>query len=383
MVVEAVLLGGLAWLTYANATNSPALIEARESERRGDFPTAIRAATEHLDRRPWSREASRIVARCLSRLDFAEQAEPYYRRSGDLSVPDLRYRAYGLTRANRRDEAIRAFDEILERQPDDVPSLRLKAGLLMAMSRWKDVSKVESPRVEAGQPIAVSRWNDVAEIGRRLSKAPQGMTDVDTPVALGGHWTFRPLSVESVASIGATLEAIAAHNQGDPEEAVTACRKVLALDPELRSLPIERRPFWVQFGEDLLSIGRANEVIRLLNSYDAGRTDADLLELVARAHEQLGAIDEAESCWRRVVELSPAHPSAWLNLGRIESARGNQEEAARWLARAVELAPDSVDAAYNLGLSYRKLGRAEEARNWEKEAARRRLRRDEKAGGTR
>jgi tetratricopeptide (TPR) repeat protein len=380
VIVQAALLAGLAWLTYANATSSRALVEAVDAESRGDYSTALRAATEHLDHRPWSREASRIVARCLSRLDFAEQAEPYYRKGGDLSLSDLRYRAYGLTRCNLRERALLAFDEILARQADDIASLRLKAGLLISLSRPNDASEPPGRRVgpDSEMMIEVSRWHDVAEIGRRLSGFPRKSAEVDFPVTVGSHWTFRPREIGSVPTIGATLEALAAHNQGDTVGAVKAFERVRALDPSLRSMPLDHRLFWSLFGEDMLSMGRASDLIHLLESEEEVRSDSGLVALRARAHSQLGEVDQAEACWRRVLELSPDQVPAWLSLGRIELARGNGEEAARLLARAVALAPDSVDATYNLGLSYRKLGRTDEASKWEQEAARLLLRREEK-----
>jgi tetratricopeptide (TPR) repeat protein len=356
-IVRAGLLTGLAWLTYANATSSRALSEAIEAEARGDFPTALRGAIEHLDRRPWSREAARVAARCLSRLDFAEDAEPYYRRGRDLSLADLRYRAYGLTRANLRERALQAFDDALRRQPDDVAALRLKAGVLLSMTRW----------------------DAVVEIGRRLSTFPPVPVRVAAPVAAAGHWTLSPMEVASVAALGATLEGLANHNRGEIEAAVSSYAKVLVIDPELRSMPLDRRLFWSQFGEDLLSLGRAADVIRYLAPGGEGRDDPGALVLLARAHAQQGSVDQAQSCWRRVRELAPDHPAAWLNLGRIELGRGHLEEAARLLARAASLAPESHDAAYNLGITYERLGQPAEAKRWEQEAARLRRRRDEQS----
>ena len=359
MVVRAGVLAGLFWLTYTNATSSRPLGEAVDAEARGDFVAALRAAIEHLDRRPWGREAARIAARCLSRLDFADDAEPYYRRGGDLTVADLQYRAYGLTRANLRERALEAYDDVLRRDPGDVGALRLKAGLLLSMTRW----------------------SDVADIGRRLSPSRSGPMEVDAPVMAAGHWTLKPMTVGSVAVLGTTLEAVAYHNQGEVEDAVSAYEKVLELDPELRAMPLDHRLFWSQFCEDLLQLGRASEVVRRLGIADENRTDAVLTALLARAHLQQGSVDEAETCWRRVLELSPDHPGAWLNLGRIESGKGHPEEAARLLARAASLAPESIDAAYNLGLTYRRLGRPAEAKKWEDEASRLRLRREEKSRG--
>jgi tetratricopeptide (TPR) repeat protein len=358
-VVLSVLLVGLAWLTYENATRSRALGEALNAEVRGDYPAALRAAIEHLDRRPWSFEASRVAARCLSRLDFAEEAEPYYRRAWGATVDDLRYRAYGLTRANLRERALEAFNDVLRRDPEDIASLRLKAGLLLSMTRW----------------------NDVAAIGRQLLASSRRSAEANAPVAVADHWTLRPMTVPSVRALGASLVAIAFHNQEDVEEAVAAYEMVLELDPELRSMPLDRRLFWTQFGEDLLSLGRANDVVRLLTSEDPIRSDPVLVALLARAHTQEGLTDQAESAWRRVLELSPDVAAAWLNLGRIELGRGHPEEAARLLVRAAARSPDSVDAAYNLGLTYRRLGQSDLAKKWEQEAARLRTRRDEKARG--
>src|SRR6185312_5884537 len=176
-------------------------------------------------------------------------------------------------------------------------------------------------------------------------------------------------------------EALAYHNQGEIEEAVAAYEKVLILDPGLHSMPLDRRLFWSQFGQDLLSMGRSSDVIRHLSSVDEGRTDPGLVGLLARAHMQQGSMDEAESCWRRILELSPHHPAAWLNLGRLELGRGHSEEAVRLLVRAASLAPESIDAAYNLGLTYRRLGKIAEAKKWEQEAIRLRLLREEKTRG--
>ncbi len=49
---------------------------------RGELTSCLRDSLDHLGRRPWSRDAALLSAQCLSRLDFAADAEPYYRRAG-------------------------------------------------------------------------------------------------------------------------------------------------------------------------------------------------------------------------------------------------------------------------------------------------------------
>src|SRR5262249_9536445 len=74
----AVVLLGLSLLTAWNLTRSDALGEARRAEARGDLAEGLQRALDHLVRQPWSHEAALVAARCLSRLDYADEAEEYY-----------------------------------------------------------------------------------------------------------------------------------------------------------------------------------------------------------------------------------------------------------------------------------------------------------------
>jgi hypothetical protein len=79
---------GLSILTGWNVTRSDALPDAERSYGRGDLVGCLQHALDHLARRPWSREGALLAARSLSRLDFADQAEPYFQRAGRLSIAD-------------------------------------------------------------------------------------------------------------------------------------------------------------------------------------------------------------------------------------------------------------------------------------------------------
>jgi tetratricopeptide (TPR) repeat protein len=347
-VARSILLAGLLGLTCWQGTRSAALTQARDAEGRGDFATALRCALEHLDRRPWGRDADRVAARCLSRLDFAEKAEPYYRRARALTIEDLHYRAYGLMRANLRDRAIAAYQEILRRRPADVTALRTEAGILLSQTRW----------------------NDVRAVARRLIEIPPGPVTVYTPIAVAGHWTLRPTQVASAPVIGYTLEGIASHDLQETEEAVAAFERVLELDPDLRSMPLHRPLFWSHLAEGLLRMGRSGDVIQLLTRMAEARNDPGLLDLLGQAYQQQSSFDEAERCWRHALEWDPNHFGALLNLGRVELQRARPEEAVRLLDRAAGLKPESYEAAYSLGLAYRRMGREDEARRYQEKAAR-------------
>ena len=352
-IASAGFLLALLALTAFNATWSKALGQARAAEARGDFPAALTAALAHLERRPWSREASLLAARCLSRLDYAELAEARY-HGQNPTVVDLHYRAYGLVRANLRERAVEAYREILAIRPDDVAALRAQAGVLLASSQWAEV----------------------ARIGRQLAAMPPGPVLAESPLAVAGHWTLRPARVESVPALGSTLEGLACHDDGDPEPAIVAFERVLAIDPEFRTMPLAPSMFWSCLAADLLKVGRAGDAVNHLERAIKQVDDPDLLLLLGNAHEQSGAIEAAEATWRKVLDARPDQPGAWLNLGRIALQKDNPEEAVRRLDRARQLLPESYDVAYNLGLANRRLGRIGPAKEAEARAEELRRRSD-------
>ncbi len=55
-----------------------ALVEADAAYRRNDLETTLRIARGHLARWPFSRYATSLAARCLSRLGRPDEAEAYY-----------------------------------------------------------------------------------------------------------------------------------------------------------------------------------------------------------------------------------------------------------------------------------------------------------------
>ncbi len=347
LVLGSALLLALAAGTYWNATRSPALSRAVAAESKSQFADALQAALEHLDSRPWSRDAARIAARCLSRLDFVDQAEPYYRKAGALTPEDRHYRAYGLVRSNRREPAVAAYREILELDPTDATALKFLGGVYLSQARWAELKGV----------------------AERLVELPDRPTDIYSPTTTQGHWTFIRDRMVSPTVVGRTLQALAFHDDGQIEESVGSFEAVLRLDPDLKLTPLNRTLFWAHYTDDLLKVGRAADVISKLQRFPEADRDIGLLDILARAYLQLGRLDEAETTWSRILALSPKNTSALLNLGRLDLQRNRPEPASKHLARAAALAPDSYEVAYSLSQAYRQLGKADESRKFQQKAA--------------
>ncbi len=257
-----------------------ALRESAAAAARNDPRTALGLALAHLGWHPWSRAAALAAARSFSQLDFAAWAEPYYRRVGlnQVDVADLQIRALGLFRANRRDEAVAAYQEILARHPDDVLALRRLAAVRIAQGA-------------AAEALALAE---------RLTLLPDGEV------------------------VGHTLAGTIYHDVGDTEHAVARWTKVLALDPTLSKMPLTPRSmFWSYLGQDLLTLGRADEVRSHLERALTAGPNAGLAALLASANRQLGNLDEAERWWRLASQWDPRLAGPWLGLGRLALQRGH------------------------------------------------------------
>ena len=191
------ILIGLLLVTAWNLTRSDALEEARRAYARVDLVGCLQHALDHLERQPWSREAALLAARCLSRLDYADQAEPYFHRAGRLSLSDLQIRAYGMVRGPHPERAIPAFQEILERSPGNVTAMRRLAAVLLAQKDMPQLLKLaDSSTMPPGGEV-----------------------------------------------IGSMLRGVVYHNDKNPQQAVAAFERVLELDPELSEMPASRGMF--------------------------------------------------------------------------------------------------------------------------------------------
>ena len=305
------LLGLAAWIE----TRSDALAKARLTYSQADLVTCLQHALDHLERQPWSREAALLAARCLSRLDYADEAEPYYRRAGRLSLNDLQIRAYGMARGPHPEQAIAAYREILEMAPDNVTALRRLAAIFLAQKKTDDILKLAD----------------------RLVKLPGG------------------------AVIGTTLRGVAYHNDNNPQQAVAAFKDVLNLDPELREMPLARGLFWSHLADDLIASGRMEDADRSLTQALEKAADASLMNRLGMIYFLRGELDDAERSFRRAAEWDPRSFDPPMNLAKIALQRGRPQEALEQLNRAKRLAPRQYPIFYNLASVYRQLGQTAEA----------------------
>jgi tetratricopeptide (TPR) repeat protein len=312
----------LAVLTAWNVTRSDALEPARRAYARRDLVGCLCLARAHLARRPWSRAAALLAARCLSRLDYPDEAEPYYHRAGRLSLDDRHLRAYGLARSATPARAIPAYEEIVARRPGDVLALRRLGAVALALQN----------RAEA-----------LALADRLIAVA-----------VAGGE------------AVGLTLRGSVHHDEGNHVEAVAAYERVVRLDPALRGMPLPRRLFWSELGADLLALGRIADARHYLRRAVEQAPDAVLMTLLGRAARLEGDSAAAVECFRQAIAWDPREAAPHVEMGELALAGRQFTEAEAELRQALRLNPRNVRAASGLAAALRQRGQLDEAARWQR-----------------
>jgi tetratricopeptide (TPR) repeat protein len=286
---------------------------------------ALQRALDHLDRRPNDPGAARLAALCLTKLEYADQAEPYYRvaRAGRaLSHDDLQTRALGLARGNFREEAIAAYKEILARRRDDVTALQRLAIIYYSQSRLKEA-------------LATAE---------RLAEVPGG-------------------AVPGYAIIG-----IVYHDDHKFDQAIAANEKVLSLDPGLDVLSLPPTLFYTDLAQDLIDANRPADARRHLERALSKGDDPVLMDLLGSAYRAEGLDAEAEACWKKAIKSDPKLFRPWLNLGLLALGTNRPAEAVDFLEKAHALGPGELEPVYQLGVAYGRAGRPEDAKRFRRKA---------------
>jgi predicted O-linked N-acetylglucosamine transferase (SPINDLY family) len=90
--------------------------------------------------------------------------------------------------------------------------------------------------------------------------------------------------------------------------------------------------------------------VEIASPTTSSSTESETYKNQGNAYFGSGKLDEAASCYRKAITISPAYVDAHNNLGLVLQAQGYVEEAEQCLRHALELNPGHSNAAYNLAL---------------------------------
>ena len=293
------------------------------------------------------------------RADYAAKAIAAYRRAYELdphsSVIGERL-AEAFARAGRLPEAIQEAQDVIKREPSNLPARRILARIYFR-SLDLEAAGAQGPQKDLADQ-AIEQLREIV----RLDPA-----DTDSALRLARLYRAEQDDARAEAVLRDVLK------RAPDESAVQRQLALLLLDARDRAAEA------VAFIEPLARKTNSAEWNTLLGNAYAAEHDYPASETACRAAVALQGDDvSARKClgeallleqkyeaalveYRRLTEIEPSDPEHFLRLSLIYRRLGQLDKAEESLLRAKQDAPGSLEVIYNEALTYRAQGRFEDA----------------------
>ena len=286
------------------------------------------------------------------RIAYSQGRETYY----ELKEPLMRL---CLDVKKQRGEPIKLFVEFLrlwcppdelERRlaglPGEAPFTRAALREALRLSAAEESPLLAACR--ADYEMYVKQGNH--ERARQVLEEWQAVAGPTTPALLVQPIQAKPSEFDQCLDTAKELS-----EQSHFEEALVACERALALDPQSADA-------WNNKGVVLESLSRHEEAIA---AYEYGLA-LDSKYAVSWYNKgvtlfHLGRIKEALAAWEQCLALDPKYTSAWFNKGLTLNNFGPPQEALKAWEQYLALDTQNADALNNKGVALLRLGRSGEA----------------------
>jgi len=257
-----------------------------------------------------------------SQPEFASKAIEAYKKAYaiDPQSPIIGERlAEMYWKAQRVRDAVTEANEILKKEPDDLPTHRLLARIYLRSLGDINGTGVQTEMVAK----AIAEYAEV----HRLDPGDQEAS----------LWLARLYRL---------------HNE--PDKAEQVLQKMLQDDPG-NEAAVE------QLTQLLLDENKADEAIKLLETMTAHSPSATLYDLLGDAYTQTHDYAKAEAAYRQAVDLDPSELSHLRGLGQTLLSEEKYPEALTVYQKLADLMPDDSDTYLRIAQIYRELHQLDKA----------------------
>ena len=257
-----------------------------------------------------------------SQPEFASKAIEAYKKAYaiDPQSPIIGERlAEMYWKAQRVRDAVTEANEILKKEPDDLPTHRLLARIYLRSLGDINGTGVQTEMVAK----AIAEYAEV----HRLDPGDQEAS----------LWLARLYRL---------------HNE--PDKAEQVLQKMLQEDPG-NEAAVE------QLTQLLLDENKADEAIKLLETMTAHSPSATLYDLLGDAYTQTHDYAKAEAAYRQAVDLDPSELSHLRGLGQTLLSEEKYPEALTVYQKLADLMPDDSDTYLRIAQIYRELHQLDKA----------------------
>ena len=257
-----------------------------------------------------------------SQPEYASRAIEAYKRAYavDPQSPTIGERlAEMYWKAQRIREAVSEANEVLKRDPNDLPTHRLLGRIYL-----RSLGDINGAAVQ--QDTVAKAIAEYAEVHR--------LDPSDEEASL---WLARLYRL---------------HN--DPDKAEQVLNAMLKDDPG-NEAAIE------QLTQLLLDQNKADEAVKLLEGMNDHSSSPTLLDLLGDAYTQTHDYAKAEAAYRKAVELDPSELSHLRGLGQTLLSEEKYQDALAIYQKLTDLMPDDSDNYLRLAQIYRELNQFDKA----------------------
>ena len=257
-----------------------------------------------------------------SKAEYATQAIEFYKKAYalDPKSPVIGERlAEMYWKAQRVRDAVAEAQDILKRDPNDVPTRRLLARIYL-----RSLGNLSE---NGGQ----------SEIAERAIEQYKEIYRLDPSDAESALWLARLYRLR---------------NEHDKAEEVL--RAILKADPD-------DEPAIEQLTQLLLDEGKSTEAVALLEGMTSHTPSPVLLDLLGDAYTQTRELAKAEQAYQRAADLDPSELSHLRGLGQTLMAEEKYPEALVVYQKLADLMPDDADVYLRTAQIYRELHQLDHA----------------------
>ncbi len=260
----------------------------------------------------------------------------------DVSVQDLIVQGLAHHSANRLDEAEARFRSAAQGDPRTAQAWRMLGLIAQQQGRFAD--SLDPTRRTIALERTASDLSNLANALTRLGRAEEALTAAREAVELD------PSLAAAQANLGVALRAL-----DQREAAVDAFRKAATLEP--RSAEAH-----ANLGVTLTELGHVQAAEAALETALALAPNwADGWYNLGNARLRQLRLTQAEAAYGRALVLEPSHGDAHANLAATHKALGRQDLALAHYADAARLKPADPRVLQNHALTLAELGRHAEA----------------------
>jgi tetratricopeptide (TPR) repeat protein len=347
--------------------------------------TAVKEGYDAVVAHPRDAAINGKLGMVLHAHNFLPEAEICYRRAHLLDPTSFRWIYYvALAQMDQAkcNDAVVAFRQSLQLDPDYLPAQLRSGECLLASANWEDAGKLYEPLVQKHPASAEShyglgrvraarnQWNEAVESFRkacelfpkfasahfalarayqrlgkadqaqeelRLSRASEGaLPEIDDRLLADVQLLYRDYT--AYLKLGMELGG-----EGKLDDAAAAYEEALQINPQLPEAETRLIYLYTRLGQT----AKAEQHFRAAVRLDPKKSDA-YFNYGALLQVQ-GRYKEAEDAFLKAVEINPRYAEAHNNLGYLFEGQGKLPEAITELRKAVELSPGFPQAHFSLG----------------------------------